>query len=52
MTTAWVPPVWQRLLDHDVRQVAYVPDAGLAPLIELARTEPTGEQFFTHTIAL
>jgi len=41
MTTAWVPPVWQRLLDHDVRQVAYVPDAGLAPLIELARTEPT-----------
>jgi len=40
MATPWVPQVWQALLDHDVRQVAFVPDAGLAPLIELARAEP------------
>lgn len=40
MTAPWVPEVWQTLLDNDVRQVAYVPDAGLAALIERAQAEP------------
>ncbi len=40
MTAQWVPEVWQTLLDHDIRQVAYVPDAGLAALIELAQAQP------------
>lgn len=40
MTAPWVPQVWQTLVEHDVAQVAYVPDAGLAALIELARAEP------------
>lgn len=41
-----VPPSWpdqiHRLLrDHDVRQVAYVPDSGHARLIELVRADRT-----------
>jgi len=40
MATPWVPQVWQALLDHGIGQVAFVPDAGLAPLIELAQAEP------------
>lgn len=32
----WVDPVWSTLVDLDVRQLAYVPDAGLAGLIRRA----------------
>ena len=40
MTAQWVPEVFQTLLDNGIGQVAYVPDAGLAALIEMAQAEP------------
>lgn len=36
MTGDWVERVWDTLVANEIRQVAYVPDAGLAALIELA----------------
>lgn len=36
MTGDWVERVWDTLVANEIRQVAYVPDAGLAALIERA----------------
>lgn len=44
---AWADPMFEALRDHDVRQVAYVPDAGHKSLIKLCDASPDME-----TIAL
>ena len=38
---SWPDAIFEALKSFDVRQVAYVPDAGHARLIERAHTEPT-----------
>jgi sulfopyruvate decarboxylase alpha subunit len=38
--TAWAAPVHEVLVAHGVRQVAYVPDAGLAELIARCEADP------------
>ncbi len=39
--TGWADDVFQALVGLDVRQVAYVPDAGLIRLIEACRAQPS-----------
>jgi sulfopyruvate decarboxylase alpha subunit len=36
----WPEAIFQAFREHDIRQVAYVPDAGHARLIEMCRAEP------------
>ncbi len=36
----WPEAIFQAFKEHDIRQVAYVPDAGHARLIEMCRAEP------------